>query len=66
MRELLQPLIQETAKKVQTINPSQAQTGPAKRGDQKTIDKHLDLLGEGTASALYNVLTESIKEKYGS
>ena len=64
--ELFQPLIEETASKIKTVTPSQAQTGPAKRGDQKTIEKHLHLLGEGSNSILYQLLTESIKAKFKS
>lgn len=58
--DLLQPLIEETASKIKTLTPSQAQTGPARRGDQKTIEKHLHLLQEGPLSDLYKQLTKSI------
>lgn len=40
----LLPLITSTAKKVRSVNPVQAQTGPAARGDKKTQKQHLDLL----------------------
>ena len=33
--DLLHPLIEETASKVKTLSPSEVQTGPARRGDQK-------------------------------
>ena len=36
--DILKPLIIETAKKVQTVSPYMAQTGPAKRNDKKTIN----------------------------
>ena len=39
--EILKPLILETAKKIQDLPPKEAQTGPAKRNDQHTIEKHL-------------------------
>ncbi|MEZ5082754.1 MAG: Rossmann-like and DUF2520 domain-containing protein [Bacteroidales bacterium] len=42
--DLLKPLIRETAEKVQTINPVDAQTGPAIRGDRKIMEQHLELL----------------------
>ena len=64
--DLLHPLIVETASKIKTLAPSQAQTGPAKRGDQKTIEKHLHLLKEGPKSDLYQQLTESIMKKHQS
>ena len=38
------PLVRETACKVETISPQDAQTGPAIRGDRKVIDEHLELL----------------------
>jgi|TARA_R110002110_G_scaffold35008_14_gene118558 predicted short-subunit dehydrogenase-like oxidoreductase (DUF2520 family) len=62
--DLLHPLIEETASKIKTLAPSQVQTGPANRGDQKTIEKHLHLLEEGPKSILYQQLTESIKNKH--
>lgn len=42
--EILQPLIAETAEKVKTMNPYEAQTGPAVRFDKIIIDKHLTML----------------------
>lgn len=41
---LLQPLIQETAAKIQDHAPASMQTGPARRGDQITMERHLELL----------------------
>lgn len=41
---LLTPLILETAKKVQENPPIMMQTGPAKRGDQETMQGHQELL----------------------
>jgi len=40
----LLPLINQTAKKVKTVNPPKAQTGPAARDDKSTQKKHLQLL----------------------
>ncbi len=62
--DLLHPLIEETASKVKTLSPSEVQTGPARRGDQKTIEKHLHLLKEGPESELYQQLTESLMKKF--
>ncbi|MGY0038140.1 Rossmann-like and DUF2520 domain-containing protein [Pedobacter sp. NJ-S-72] len=42
--DLLKPLILETAEKVQSASPAEAQTGPASRNDQKTIRKNIDLI----------------------
>lgn len=69
--DLLKPLILETAQKMDSLSPSDAQTGPAKRNDKKTIEKHLQLLNDahqsGTLDAsvpeLYSLLTQSILNK---
>jgi len=42
--DILKPLIQETVSKVLEHSPKTVQTGPAIRGDQQTIKKHLDFL----------------------
>lgn len=59
--EILKPLIQETAQKVMTLSPSEAQTGPAKRNDQKTIEAHLSMLTEDIHKTIYTLLTQSIQ-----
>ena len=60
--DLLKPLILEVAQKVQEIPPQQAQTGPAIRGDQKTIDSHLKFLKNPVQKKIYKLLTESIQK----
>lgn len=60
--EILIPLIQETGRKIETLNPALAQTGPAKRNDQKTIEKHLNLLQNKSHRSLYSMLTKQISE----
>ncbi len=62
---LLKPLIYETAKKIATLAPSEAQTGPAKRNDLKTIKKHLNLLGNSDHRELYSQITRAIQSTYG-
>lgn len=58
---LLHPLIQETAKKALTGNPSDGQTGPAIRGDQSIIDEHLSRLkNEPKLQDLYKLISDSI------
>lgn len=42
--EIMQPLIAETAEKIKTMNPFEAQTGPAVRFDNMIIGKHLTML----------------------
>ncbi len=57
--EILKPLIKETANKIKYITPEEAQTGPAKRKDHKTIQKHLSLL-QNKQQEIYNLLSNSI------
>jgi hypothetical protein len=57
----LKPLIQETANKVMTLSPKEAQTGPAIRNDIKTIQSHLDLLLDENQATIYKLLTQSIQ-----
>lgn len=63
--DVLKPLILETAKKVEHISPYKAQTGPAKRNDKKTIDKHLQLLENEHHKDIYKLLTASIQNTHG-
>lgn len=63
--DVLLPLIQETANKVIEMNPKDAQTGPAKRGDQVIIDRHLEALQDDSRLLqIYQILTDSIKRVY--
>jgi len=62
--DLLKPLIKETANKIESLNPADSQTGPAKRNDLKTIENHLHLLEGSPYKELYHKLTKSIQEKY--
>ncbi|WP_394340131.1 Rossmann-like and DUF2520 domain-containing protein [Marixanthomonas spongiae] len=62
--ELLKPLIAETANKIRTLSPQQAQTGPAKRNDVKTIENHLHLLKDSPYKKVYEQMTEAIKKQY--
>lgn len=61
---LLKPLIAETASKVMTLSPDDAQTGPARRGDQITIDRHLTFLNDNQMTEIYTLLTASIKQRH--
>jgi len=58
----LAPLIEETALRIKTISPAKAQTGPAIRHDEPTIQQHLALLEKyPQLKKLYEVMTESIQ-----
>ena len=58
--DILKPLIQETANKILTLPPNQAQTGPAKRKDTQTIIAHLSFLSDENQKEIYKMLTKSI------
>jgi predicted short-subunit dehydrogenase-like oxidoreductase (DUF2520 family) len=63
--ELLYPLITATLEKVLQDTPANVQTGPAIRGDSKTIEKHLNLLEKETFPyKIYQLMTESIKSNH--
>lgn len=58
---ILMPLIKESIEKIERLTPEEAQTGPAIRKDQKTIDNHLTLLND-SQKELYKAITESIQK----
>ncbi|SKC73753.1 Rossmann-like and DUF2520 domain-containing protein [Ohtaekwangia koreensis] len=63
----LKPLIAETVNKSLTIGPENAQTGPARRGDFETLDKHMEFLQQDESVAeLYKVISQHIVDKYHS
>lgn len=60
-REVFSPLIKETIRKVIAKGAVEAQTGPAIRRDNSTIEKHLALLEERPEIRdIYEVVTRSI------
>jgi predicted short-subunit dehydrogenase-like oxidoreductase (DUF2520 family) len=62
---LLLPLINETAQKINDLSPHNSQTGPARRKDVNTIEKHLKLLSEFPEyKEVYELLTKNIIKKY--
>ena len=63
--DILKPLIWETANKISTLTPVEAQTGPAKRNDTTTLHRHLDFLKDDNQKAIYTLLTHSIQSKNG-
>lgn len=58
--DALLPLIDETAAKIHTIPPIDAQTGPAVRYDRNVMDKQLELLDSDNLKNIYNDLSKSI------
>ncbi|MCM5663365.1 Rossmann-like and DUF2520 domain-containing protein [Galbibacter mesophilus] len=63
--EILQPLIEETSEKVKEMQPLEAQTGPARRNDVKTLDAHKAQMKSENQIKIYELLTDSIQETYG-
>ena len=62
--KLLQPLIRETWLKLETLAAYDAQTGPARRGDTKTLQEHLGLLDDPLKKELNQLLSKSITKTY--
>lgn len=61
----LKPLIAETVNKSLSIGPEHAQTGPARRGDFKILDKHMEFLKHDEAlSEVYRVISQHIVDTY--
>jgi predicted short-subunit dehydrogenase-like oxidoreductase (DUF2520 family) len=61
--DILLPLIRETAKKIESKSPKDAQTGPAIRGDMKIIEKHIqDLQSEPGKLVLYKIISKLIMD----
>jgi len=59
--EILHSLIKQTAEKATNNNPNEIQTGPAKRGDNITIKKHLKMLNnEVFYKEIYNIFSEKL------
>ncbi|MBL0063643.1 MAG: DUF2520 domain-containing protein [Bacteroidetes bacterium] len=64
--DLLRPLIAETAKKVQRHSPGEMQTGPARRGDSETIEKHMkELTNHPEYAKIYKLISQSIEDHNG-
>jgi predicted short-subunit dehydrogenase-like oxidoreductase (DUF2520 family) len=62
---LLRPLVEETIEKVFALGPEKALTGPARRGDVKTLDKHLELLHDSPETKdLYQMISQHILDAY--
>ncbi|MEM7548819.1 MAG: DUF2520 domain-containing protein [Bacteroidota bacterium] len=62
--KILEPLVNETLKKAFEQSPEHSQTGPAKRGDQKTMEAHLEMIKDNHIKTLYQILSKGIIEKY--
>ncbi|RMF03029.1 MAG: DUF2520 domain-containing protein, partial [Bacteroidetes bacterium] len=64
---LLRPLLRETIAKLDTLSAVEAQTGPARRADTATIQRHLALLQDRPQwAALYRLFSEQIAQHMNS
>ena len=64
---VLEPLVKETVNKAFAIGAEKALTGPARRGDMQTIQKHIELLNNDVEEqVIYEILTNYIINKYKS
>ncbi len=63
--DLLLPLLQETAAKMNQLNPDEAQTGPARRNDMNTIKIHSEMLKNNPEFLeIYQLFSHQILSKY--
>lgn len=61
--DVMLPLIDETARKVHTMLPCEAQTGPAMRYDRNVIDAHLNMLNDDNMlKQVYELMSKSIHD----
>lgn len=60
--EVMLPLTDETAAKLHQLSPAEAQTGPARRGDETIMRKHQAMLN-GEESEIYSLVSRYISEK---
>lgn len=65
--KVYEPLVRECIEKAFRYGPKKAQTGPARRGDAVTMQKHLDILHDADPEqrSLYEMLSAMIGKRYG-
>ncbi|HWR75314.1 MAG TPA: F420-dependent NADP oxidoreductase [Bacteroidales bacterium] len=62
---LLRPLMEETVRKAMRTGPERAQTGPAVRHDDRTMESHLELLSFSPEyQKLYRMISRMITDHY--
>lgn len=60
--EAMLPLVEETAEKVHHLHPADAQTGPARRGDENVMNVHKAMLA-GRLKEVYSIMSDYITAK---
>ena len=63
--KIMEPLMDETVSKLHDLSPFEAQTGPARRKDDNTIQEHLALL-EDDSKLIYQLISKSILKTYSN
>lgn len=58
--EVLHAIMKQGPNKAIELGPQNAQTGPASRGDQSTVNAHLEQINNPLTRELYSLLSESI------
>ena len=61
--DVLRPLLEETVAKAFEFGPEASQTGPARRGDAATIERHASMLPDAQAE-IYRMLSQAITDHY--
>ena len=61
---ILNPLLQETVAKAIDFGPYEAQTGPARRGDDEVTRQHLQMLEDPLQREVYSIISQSIQSTY--
>jgi predicted short-subunit dehydrogenase-like oxidoreductase (DUF2520 family) len=59
--DVLRPLIEETWSKAKRMPLAKAQTGPAVRGDQRTLEHHQEIITDDALRELYRLISQDIK-----
>ncbi|MDR1345757.1 MAG: DUF2520 domain-containing protein [Bacteroidales bacterium] len=59
--KVMMPLLRQTLAKIGSMLPAEAQTGPAARGDQQTLNKHLEALDNKRLREIYLAVSQYIK-----
>lgn len=60
---VMEPLVKETMRKAFGTSPEAGQTGPARRRDMTTINKHAEIAG-GKLGELYMTISQHILDRY--
>ncbi|MBO4489359.1 MAG: DUF2520 domain-containing protein [Bacteroidales bacterium] len=59
--DLILPLLEQTVTKLQTLPPREAQTGPACRGDEAVMGRHLQALTDPRWQEIYRLMSDFIQ-----